>query len=170
MAVLLLDNTKENKMKLTIENIRFLANMMTTDQLSSIEIEESNFKIKIKREKCNQNNDTVKIDLSDSIDQQSIPLTSTTPTETTPLLKNDDFIEIKSPMVGVYYQSSQPDAQPYLTIGQPFAQGDTLCIIEAMKLMNEITADTSGTIMEICVENGQVVEFGQVLFRIKKGN
>ncbi len=75
--------------------------------------------------------------------------------------------EIKSPMVGVFYTSPSPDAEPYVTVGSKVKKGDVVCIIEAMKLMNEITADKDGEIAEICVDNGQVVEFSQVLFRMK---
>lgn len=87
-------------------------------------------------------------------------------TETPEVSDTTHWKDIESPMVGVFYQSSQPGKPPYVSKGQHFADGDTLCIIEAMKLMNEITAETAGTIMEVCVDNGQVVEFGQVLYRI----
>ena len=73
---------------------------------------------------------------------------------------------VKSPMVGTFYRASAPGAKPLVELGQKVASGERLCIIEAMKLMNEITAETPGTIMEVCVGNGQVVEFGQVLYRI----
>lgn len=71
---------------------------------------------------------------------------------------------VKSPMVGTFYRSGSPGAPPFAEVGQTIKQGDTLCIIEAMKLMNEIEADASGTIKAILVENGQPVEFGQPLF------
>lgn len=73
---------------------------------------------------------------------------------------------VKSPMVGTFYRSSAPGAAPFIDIGSNVKEGDTLCIIEAMKLLNEIDADISGTIKEILVENGQPVEFGQPLFVI----
>ena len=73
---------------------------------------------------------------------------------------------VKSPMVGTFYRSSAPGAAPFIDIGSSVKEGDTLCIIEAMKLLNEIDADISGTIKEILVENGQPVEFGQPLFVI----
>lgn len=75
--------------------------------------------------------------------------------------------EIKSPMVGVFYSAASPDSDPYVQVGQAVKKGDTLCIIEAMKLMNEINAEESGVITEICVKNGDLVQFGQPLFRIK---
>lgn len=73
---------------------------------------------------------------------------------------------VKSPMVGTFYRSSAPGAKPFAEVGQSVAVGDTLCLIEAMKLMNEIESDVGGTIKEILVENGQPVEFGQPLFII----
>mgnify|MGYP001025073778 CR=1 FL=1 len=74
---------------------------------------------------------------------------------------------VKSPMVGTFYRSASPGAPPFVEIGDTVAQGDTLCIVEAMKLMNEIESDASGTIKAILVENGQAVEFGQPLFIIE---
>ena len=73
---------------------------------------------------------------------------------------------VKAPMVGTFYRASAPDADPFVEVGQSVKVGDTLCIIEAMKLMNEIEADVAGVIKEILVENGQPVEFGQPLFVI----
>jgi len=73
---------------------------------------------------------------------------------------------VKSPMVGTFYRSSSPGAAAFVEIGQTVKEGDTLCIIEAMKLLNEIDADKSGTITQILVENGQPVEYGQPLFVI----
>jgi acetyl-CoA carboxylase biotin carboxyl carrier protein len=74
--------------------------------------------------------------------------------------------EITSPMVGTFYRAPAPDAPAYVDVGSKVSPGDTLCIIEAMKLMNELECEISGTIREICVENGQPVEFGQVLYRV----
>ncbi|QDF95984.1 acetyl-CoA carboxylase, biotin carboxyl carrier protein [Azoarcus sp. DD4] len=73
---------------------------------------------------------------------------------------------VKSPMVGTFYRSSAPGAKPFAELGQSVSEGDALCIIEAMKLMNEIESDASGTVKAILVENGQPVEYGQPLFII----
>lgn len=75
--------------------------------------------------------------------------------------------EITSPFVGTFYRSSSPDADVYVKEGQKVSNGQVLCIVEAMKIMNEIESDFSGEIVEICVENETYVEFGQVLFRIR---
>jgi len=71
---------------------------------------------------------------------------------------------VKAPMVGTFYRSPSPDAKAFVEVGQAVKEGDTICIIEAMKLMNEIEADASGTVKAILVENGQPVEYGQPLF------
>jgi acetyl-CoA carboxylase biotin carboxyl carrier protein len=77
-----------------------------------------------------------------------------------------ELIEVTSPMVGTFYRAPAPDAPAYVEVGKRVSPGDTLCIIEAMKLMNELVCEVSGTITEVCVENAQPVEYGQVLFRV----
>lgn len=78
-----------------------------------------------------------------------------------------DLTDVPSPMVGTFYRAPAPDAPSYVEVGSTVSAGDTLCIIEAMKLMNELEAEVSGTIVEICVDNAEPVEFGQVLFRVR---
>jgi acetyl-CoA carboxylase biotin carboxyl carrier protein len=85
----------------------------------------------------------------------------TAPAETT------QHQEVTSPMVGTFYRAPAPDADPYVEVGDHVRVGQTLCILEAMKLMNELEAEVSGTVMEIVVENAEPVEYGQVLFRIR---
>jgi acetyl-CoA carboxylase biotin carboxyl carrier protein len=74
--------------------------------------------------------------------------------------------EIRSPMVGTFYKAPEPGAESYVRVGSRVSPGQTVCIIEAMKIMNEIEAEITGTVREISVEDGQPVEFGQVLFRV----
>lgn len=76
------------------------------------------------------------------------------------------YRDVKSPMVGIFYEAPSPDAEPFVKVGSKVKKGDTLCIIEAMKLMNDVVAETDGEIVEICAENGSLVEFGQILFKI----
>ncbi|SOD04172.1 biotin carboxyl carrier protein [bacterium JGI 053] len=78
-----------------------------------------------------------------------------------------NLVEIKSPMVGTFYRSPAPEAPSYAEVGSRVAKGQTLCILEAMKLMNELESDVAGVVREICVDNGEPVEYGQVLFRIE---
>jgi acetyl-CoA carboxylase biotin carboxyl carrier protein len=78
-----------------------------------------------------------------------------------------NLIEVKSPMVGTFYRAPAPEAPSYVEVGSRVNRGQTLCILEAMKLMNELPAEANGTVREICVENGEPVEYGQVLFRLE---
>ena len=80
----------------------------------------------------------------------------------------DDLYEQKTPLVGTVYLAPQSDAAPYVAVGDHVSAGDTICIVESMKMFNEIAADCNGTIEEICVGNAQIVEYGQVLFRIRE--
>lgn len=81
-------------------------------------------------------------------------------------VKEKEGVYVKSPAVGVFYAAPSPDSKPFVAVGDTVHKGDTLCIIEAMKLMNEINSEMDGEIAEICVGNGQVVEYDQPLFRI----
>src|SRR6266545_1984877 len=83
-----------------------------------------------------------------------------------PGLRGIELKEIKSPMVGTFYAAPEPGAEPYLKVGARVSAGQTVCIIEAMKIMNEIEAEFGGGVREVCVEDAQPVEFGQVLFRV----
>ena len=89
-----------------------------------------------------------------------------TPEVPTPILDEENKHYIKSPMVGTFYAAPSPDSDDFVKIGTSINMGDTLCVIEAMKMMNQIEADTSGTISEVLIKNGEPVEFGQNLFII----
>ena len=81
--------------------------------------------------------------------------------------KEEDCKIVKSPMVGTFYSKSSPKADPYIKVGQKVKKGDILCIVEAMKLMNEIESEFDGEIVEICVNDGEMVDYGKPLFKIK---
>lgn len=80
----------------------------------------------------------------------------------------DDYYNVTAPLVGTFYRASAPEAAPFVEVGDKVKTGDVLCIVEAMKSMNEIQSDVSGVVMEICVNNAELVEFDQVLFKIQK--
>jgi acetyl-CoA carboxylase biotin carboxyl carrier protein len=100
-----------------------------------------------------------------SLPQASLPEGGAEPA---PPVTTPPFHEIKSPIVGTYYRSPAPDAAPFIQVGSVIRPGAVLCIIEAMKLMNEIEADVAGKIVKIMVENGQPVEYDQTLFLVEK--
>ena len=98
---------------------------------------------------------------------QTVYVPESAPAAATPAAPQAAGTPVTSPMVGIFYAAPAENAEPYVTVGESVKKGDTLCIIEAMKLMNEIVAEQDGIISDICVKNGQVVEYGEVLFRIK---
>ena len=136
-------------------DIRKYAELMKELGLTGLEITEENSKVRLERSVSTSAKETV----------YSVPdPTNITPVSTEP----KDYISVKSPIVGVFYAAPAENANPYVSIGDTVTKGQTLCIVEAMKLMNEISADDDGIISEICVTNGQVVEYGTELFRIKR--
>lgn len=137
-------------------DIRRYALLMKELDLSGLEITEDNKAVRLERSSGKS-----------YIPTSVIGTESSTP-EAKSKTENDNLYTVKSPMVGVFYASGAENAEPYVTLGDKVEKGKTLCIIEAMKLMNEISADVDGTIEEICVTNGQVVEYGTELFRIKR--
>ena len=84
-----------------------------------------------------------------------------------PAQATEEFLEITSPIVGTFYEAASPDSDPYVETGTHVDLQTVVCIIEAMKVMNEIKAEVSGTVVERCVTNGQAIEYGQVLFKIR---
>ena len=118
---------------------------------------------------------SVKLPVSGSVAIQSAPQAVATiqqqsghGSEKTVANTDPNIVEIKAPVVGTFYTSSSPEEPSFVSIGSKVTKGTTLCIVEAMKIMNEIDTDTDGEVVEICVENEEFVEFGQVLFKIKK--
>ena len=136
---------------MNIENIRALAEIAKTYGLSSLEIEEGQTKINIGY--------TSPAPVSTQL--LTAPVASAAPGPDSVTLAN----AVKAPIVGVFYAAASPDAEPFVSVGSKVKKGDVLCIIETMKLMNEVTAEQDGEITDVCVENGEVVEFGQALFK-----
>jgi len=149
-----------------IKNIKSLADIMKTNDIQIIEVTEGDFKIRM--EKGVSNNVIVAPPVTSNVPavmpERGLSVTVEAPTALTVVKEGT---EVKSPMVGVFYAAPSPDAEPFVKVGSTVKKGDVLCIIEAMKLMNEITAEQDGTITEVCMKNGDVVEYSQVLFRIK---
>lgn len=136
-------------------DIRKYAEMMQELGLTGLEITEDNKKIRLERMAAPAQTAVIN-------DAPAVPTSAPAPIE------NTDFISVKSPIIGVFYAAPAENAEPYVKVGDQVKKGQTLCLIEAMKLMNEITADQDGVISEICVTNGSIVEFGTELFRIKR--
>jgi acetyl-CoA carboxylase biotin carboxyl carrier protein len=139
-----------------LKEIRTLIDLMKKNGLSVFKMEREGFKITLK---------------TGSADSAQIIAVSPahTPAVSSPeaAAEASHHKEIKSPMVGTFYAAPSPEAAPYVTVGQEITPDTVVCIIEAMKVMNEIKAEISGVIAEVCAENGKPIQFGQALFRVK---
>ena len=146
---------------MNIKQIRELAQIVRESGLSAVEIDEGDCLVRLERTL------TVAAPRSAPAELEAAPA----PNAVAPAREetNVDFNrvrEIKSPMVGVFYAAPAPDAQPFVQVGSKVKKGDVVCIVEAMKLMNEIAAEFDGEVVDVCVHNGDVVEFGQTLFKL----
>ena len=146
-----------------LRKVKKLIELLEESGLSEIEITEGDDKVRITKSSKEKERSTI---VHTSNDAEHITITN--PTEDIKPRNNNGFHEIKAPMIGTFYQSSEPDAEAYVKVGDPIKEWDTLCIIEAMKMMNKIESDISGTIERVLVQNGDPVEFDQVLFLVSK--
>ena len=156
---------------MNIQEIRELAKIMQETGLTSVHLTEGALDIQMERGGAVVSKvSPVQMPVEAAVLPQPIPEPAgQQPVEESPSASSIDFnhiTEVKSPLVGVFYAAPSPDAQPYVQVGSKVKKGDVLCIIEAMKLMNEITAEQDGEIVDICVNSGEVVEYSQTLFKI----
>ena len=145
---------------------------MRKNDLSVFEMEKDGFKLKLQKGADVQTALAPAMPLPIAVPAvQAAPAPASTPPATTaaptPSEDKSSLKDIVSPMVGTFYRAGSPDAPPFVDIGKAVSEESVVCIIEAMKVMNEIKAEMSGTIAEIVAENGKPVQFGQVLFRVK---
>lgn len=153
------------------ETIRKYAKIMKEYDLSGIEITEDNISVRLEQQKMPGATEVISV--PQIVQEQAVSSTNTTNNshQVAPTLEQNasvnSYIEVRSPIVGVFYAAPTETSDPYVKVGDFVKKGDTLCIVEAMKLMNEVPAEQDGIIKEICVKNAQVVEHGTVLFRIE---
>lgn len=158
---------------LSYEQILELVDKLVETPLSEISITQGDFSISLKKESGGSGISTSVLGaLPSTYSYPNVaipaPVSSSQTISVNPSpVPSNNLIEVTSPMVGTFYAAPSPDAQAFVSVGQVVNPGDTLCIIEAMKMMNELPSEVNGTVVEICAENGQTVEYGQVLFKIK---
>ncbi len=146
-----------------INLIEALADIVQKKELTGLEIVEGETKIRIEKAAAQP----VIVQQTPTVSQKAeTPKQSADAAVSEGVVDFNKLIEVRSPFVGVFYNAPSPEAEPYVKVGDKIKKGDVLCIIESMKLMNEIVAEENGEIVDICVENGQVVEFSQILFKI----
>jgi len=152
-----------------LRKLKTLIDLVAESGISELEVTEGESKVKIVKGAPAGQNQMVMMQ-APAAAPAPIPVAAAIPqsaaTESAPAAAEASGHVVKSPMVGTFYRSSAPGAAPFVEIGSSVKQGETVCIIEAMKLLNEIETDASGVIKQILVENGQPVEFGQPLFII----
>ena len=149
-----------------LRKVKSLIDLVSESDISELEISEGPDKVKIvksskalKEKHIGKSEDHYLMDRQTVGDKKEV---MTREDEQT----NDGSSTILSPMVGTFYRAPSPNSKPFVSVGDEIKEGQTLCVVEAMKLMNEIPSDKAGIIREVLVENGQPVEYGQILFRI----
>jgi acetyl-CoA carboxylase biotin carboxyl carrier protein len=143
-----------------IKEIRQLVKLMVESGLSELDISEGDNKVHLKRA-------VAEALVAPAPVMVAAPVVAAPAAAPAAPKAQSGLLEIKSPMVGTFYSAPSPDSAAYVSVGSAIGDDTVVCIVEAMKVMNEIKAECSGTVVEICVKNAQPVEFGQVLFRVK---
>lgn len=142
------------------KGIAELIKAVSDSKMTSLELKEKDLYIKMKKE---DDNITLKSSIPDAVYKKDLKEDNQDAKES---IKDENIHIVKSPIVGNFYSAEDPDKKPYVNVGSKVKKGETLCIIEAMKLMNEITSDVDGQIVKIYPKNGDMVEYGQELFQI----
>ena len=151
-----------------INKIKELINIMKDNDLVEIEVSQGDEKICLKRTTPQQSAYMAPPLMNTRARSKDLqPNTTESMAQDISLSHDEGLITINSPIVGTFYRAASPDSESYVDVGSVIETQDVVCIIEAMKVMNEIKAEVSGTIMEILVSNGQAVEYGQSLFKVK---
>ena len=165
-------------MKLDHEDLNRLIQKISTSDIQDFSLDGEDFKLDIKRNVFDQNQGINNLVSNTLFDKQTtanqktindnIPVVNEPAAPQVAPPGRSDLTEITSPMVGTFYRAAAPDEEPFVEVGNNVKVGQTICILEAMKLMNEIESEFNAEIVEILVENGTPVEFGQVLMRVKQ--
>ena len=165
-------------MKLDHDDLDRLIEKISTSDIQEFSLEGEDFKLEIKRNLLGQNHSTNNLITNSSVENQitssqsvstdnNIRTSNTEAAQVAPPGRSD-LTDVTSPMVGTFYRAAAPGEDPFVDLGSKVNIGQTICILEAMKLMNEIESEFNAEIVEILVENGTPVEFGQVLMRVKQ--
>jgi acetyl-CoA carboxylase biotin carboxyl carrier protein len=150
-----------------IKDIKVLVQLMVENDLGELEIADGESKVHLKRQ--GPAAPVIAMTAPAPAYAAAAPAAREAAAPVAPAKPAEDLIEIRSPMVGTFYAAPSPDSEPFVQVGAAVREDSTICIVEAMKVMNEIKAECSGIIREVCVKNAQPLEFGQVLFRVKAG-
>lgn len=161
MAIRKSISKNQTKSDMKTSEIRDLIDFIAQTGLNEVDIETSEIKLHVKRSP-----DQTLLKAASDVQAATVPVVAAPAVESRPL-PADSTVEIKSPMIGTFYRSGKPDVPPFVAVGDKIKKGKVVCIIEAMKLFNEIESEVSGTIVKVMVENATPVEFDQVLFVVE---
>lgn len=152
-----------------LKDIRAIIDLMKKNSVSEFELEKQDFKIRLKRGMNGANSAATSYDEPPAVayGQPLVPIPAQVAAPQPPQLPANPELEIKSPMIGTFYRAPSPDSAPYVEVGVEVNPETVVCIIEAMKVMNEIKAEAKGVITHALVENAKPVEFGQALFKLR---
>lgn len=151
-----------------IRKVKKLIELLKESGISEIEVHEGEESVRITNHIASAQQAVVQVpQVPVMIPQASVDSAAMQNAPETPLPVVDEGHIVKSPMVGIFYSSASPDTSAFVELGQAVEKGDVLCIIEAMKIMNQIEADVSGVVSKVFIENGDPIEYGQPLFAIK---
>ena len=151
-----------------LRKIKKLTEMLQESDLNEIEVKEGEESVRINRKKESVIHASTPISVGQNLNQSSAPLPQTDSSEMENGQAAEDLNHITSPMVGTFYRKPAPDKEPFIEVGQTVKKGDTVCIIEAMKMMNQVKSEFDGKVIAINIEDGDPVEFGQELISIEK--
>ena len=149
-----------------IKEIKAIIDLMKKHDLSVFEIEKEGFRLKLQRG-ASASQPTIAAPAAAAGGSAKTALAGAEPPPAAKAIESAPMKEIVSPMVGTFYRAASPDAPAFVEVGKPVTEDTVVCIIEAMKVMNEIKAETSGVIAEVLADNGKPVQFGQALFRVR---
>ena len=150
---------------MNLKEVKEMIELMNENGLTELELERDGTVIKLKKS-VEQGSVAYTIPAIPAVSAR--PAVALAAPAAEPVAVVSNLIDVKSPMVGTFYRAQSPEAAPFVEIGQAVEVGQVVCIVEAMKLMNEIKSETAGTVVEILVQNGQTVEYDQPILKIKK--
>jgi acetyl-CoA carboxylase biotin carboxyl carrier protein len=150
-----------------LKDIKAIIDLMRKNDLSVFEMEKDGFRLKLQKGIGEQPTSAAPTPGPPAVQSGPANAAASPPTPAAPPPQTSHLRDIVSPMVGTFYRATSPEASPFVEVGKEVTEETVVCIIEAMKVMNEIKAETSGVIAEIVAENGKPVQFGQVLYRVR---
>lgn len=155
---------------MNIKEIQDLIKFVAKSGVNEVEIEQKDFKLTIKTESANEAGKQIYVQAPAAapVAVAAAPVAqAAAPATAAPVVETSNLITVKSPMIGTFYRAAGPDKEPFISVGQSISVGDTVCVIEAMKLFNEIEAEISGKIVKVLVDDSSPVEYDQPLFLVE---